>query len=80
MINPFFKNDGPFKISDILQLLNLEDPKIINDQKIIDIKDLSSSTKNDITFFHSSKYKDLLKSTKSKLIITTMQLSSFVPV
>ena len=25
MINPFFKNNGPFKISYILQLLNLND-------------------------------------------------------
>ena len=40
MINPFFKNTGPFKISDILQLLNIDDLKIDNDQKINDIKDL----------------------------------------
>ena len=79
MINPFFKNDGPFKISDILQLLNLEDPKIINDQKIIDIKDLSSSTKNDITFFHSKKYEDLAKNTKASFCITTESLKNELP-
>ena len=38
MINPFFKNNGPFKISDILQQINLDDFKIDNDQEINDIK------------------------------------------
>ena len=46
MINPFFKNNGPFKIFDILQLINHEDLKIVNDQKITDIKDLITSEKN----------------------------------
>ena len=52
MINPFFKNNGPFKISDILLLINLYDFKIDKDQEICDIKDLFLSKKNDITFFH----------------------------
>ena len=51
MINPFFKNNGPFKISDILQLINLDDLNVDNDQEIIDIKDLFTSKKDDITFF-----------------------------
>ena len=37
MINPFFKNNGPFKISDILQLINLNDLNIDNDHEIIKI-------------------------------------------
>ena len=28
MINPFFRNNGPFKLSDILQLINLDDLNI----------------------------------------------------
>ena len=56
MINPFFKNNGPFKISDILQQINLDDLKIDNDKEINDIKDLFISKRNDITFFHSNKY------------------------
>ena len=52
MINPFFKNNGPFNISDILKLINLDDFKIVNDQKITDIKDLFTSQKNDISFFN----------------------------
>ena len=48
MINPFFKNSGPFKISDILQLINLDDLNIDNNQEINDIKDLFTSKINDI--------------------------------
>ena len=50
MINPFFENNGPFKISDILQLINLDDLKIDNDQEIIDIKDLFTSKKMTLLF------------------------------
>ena len=53
MINPFFKNNGPFKILDILHLISLDVLKIDSDQEIIDIKDLFTSKKNDITFFYS---------------------------
>jgi UDP-3-O-[3-hydroxymyristoyl] glucosamine N-acyltransferase len=79
MINPFFKNNGPLKISDILQLINLDDFKITNDQKINDIKDLSTSEKNDITFFHSKKYKDIAKKTKASFCITTKSLQDELP-
>jgi UDP-3-O-[3-hydroxymyristoyl] glucosamine N-acyltransferase len=79
MINPFFKNNGPFKISDILQLINLDVFKISNDQKIFDIKDLLTSEKNDITFFHSKKYKDVAKNTKASFCITTDILKEELP-
>ena len=79
MINPFFKNNGPFKISDILQLINLDDLKIDNDQEIIDIKDLFTSKKNEITFFHSKKYKDIAKNTKASFCITTEILKDELP-
>ena len=45
MINPFFKNYGPFEILDILRLINLDHLKITNEQKIFDIKDLFTSKK-----------------------------------
>jgi len=79
MINPFFKNNGPFKISDILQLLNLDNPIIANDQKIIDIKDLFTSEKNEITFFHSKKYQDIAKNTKASFCLTTESLKNELP-
>jgi UDP-3-O-[3-hydroxymyristoyl] glucosamine N-acyltransferase len=65
VINPVFRNSGPFKISDILQLIHLDDLSIDNDQEINDIKDLFASKKNDITFFHSKKYKNFAKNTKA---------------
>ena len=78
MINPFFTNCGPFKISDILQLINLDDLNIDNDQEIIDIKDLFTSKKNDITFFHSKRYKDIAKNIDfSELCITSKAKISF---
>jgi len=79
MINPFFKNNGPFKISDILQLINLDDVKIIDDQKIVDIKNLFYIKKNEITFFHSKKYKDIAKNTKASFCITTEILKEELP-
>ena len=79
MINPFFKNNGPFKISDILQLINIDYIKIDNDQEIIDIKDLSTSEINDITFFHSKKYKDTAKNTKASFCLTTEILKDELP-
>ena len=57
MDNPFFKNNGPFKFRDILKDLNLKNDQINQDQNIIDIKDLQNSKSNEITFFHSKKYK-----------------------
>ena len=79
MINPFFRNSGPFKISDILQLINLDDLNIDNDQEINDIKDLLTSKENDITFFHSKKYKDFAKKTKASFCLTTEVLKDELP-
>ena len=53
MVNPFFKNHGPFKIVELLKLLKPVDLKIDYDLEISDIKDLYSSNKGNITFFHS---------------------------
>ena len=55
MLNPFFKNNGPFKISELLKTINIEDNKIQTDTEISDIKDLNSSDRNQITFYHSKK-------------------------
>jgi len=74
MQNLFFKNNGPFKISDIFNILNLNNDDIDSDQSITDIKDLYSSNINEITFFHSKKYKDIAKNTKASFCITTENL------
>ena len=74
MSNPFFKNFGPFKISQILNLLNLNANVSKKDSYVNDIKDLNSATINDISFFHSKKYRELAKITKASFCITTESL------
>ena len=69
--------NSSFKILDILHLISLDDLKIDNDQEIIDIKDLFTSKKNDICFFHSKKYKNFAKNTKASFCLTTEILSNF---
>ncbi len=77
MTNPFFKNNGPFKIKDILNKLSQN--KSNNNDKIHDIKDLISSTSKDITFFHSNKYANDASKTKALYCITTNQLKHLLP-
>ena len=76
MQNPFFINNGPFKVSDILSILNLDNVDIDMDRKITDIKDLFTSNTNEITFFHSKKYKDIAKNTKASFCLTTENLKN----
>ena len=79
MLNPFFINKGPFKVSDILRVLNLDNVDIDMDRKITDIKDLFTSNRNEITFFHSKKYKDIAKNTKASFCLTTENLKNELP-
>ena len=79
MVNPFFKNHGPFNILDILKILKLHPNKNIRSKNIYDVKDLLSSTENDITFFHSKKYKELANSTKASFCITSSNLKNELP-
>ena len=79
MSNPFFKNHGPFFISDILKSLDLKINDLNQNQKVYDIKDLFGSVDTDITFFHSKKYKDLAKKTKASFCITTKHLAHELP-
>ena len=75
MINPFFKNYGPFDIKKLFKLVNIDinyDNKNID---VTDIKDLQASNVNDITFFHSKKYENLASKTKASYCITTKNLS-----
>ena len=79
MDNPFFKNNGPFKFGDILKELNLENDENYQDKNIIDIKDLQNSQLNEITFFHSKKYKVVANNTKASFCITTKNLQNELP-
>ena len=79
MDNPFFKNNGPFKYREILKELRLEIDKNDEDLDIIDIKDLQNSKLNEITFFHSKKYKTFANNTKASFCLTTENLQNELP-
>ena len=79
MDNPFFKNNGPFKFYQILKTLNLKHEVLNKDLNIIDIKDLNNSNLNEITFFHSKKYKHFANNTKASFCITTENLQNELP-
>ena len=78
MLNPFFNNNGPFNILEILKILKIE-LKIEKNQIVKDIKDLFSAEKDCITFFHSKKYNEIAKKTKASYCLTTRNLKDYLP-
>ena len=78
MVNPFFKNHGPFSIFEIIKILKID---LQNNQEkdVKDINDLLSANINEITFFHSKKYKDIATKTKASYCITTSALKNDLP-
>ena len=78
MTNPFFRNTGPYEINELLKLIDLKSEKL-TEEKVFDIKDLSSAQNKDITFFHSNKYSELAKKTKASYCITTEKFKSILP-
>ena len=79
MNNPFFENKGPFKIDKLLKLANVNNVNDFKKFNIEDIKDLSTSTKYDISFFHSKKYELIASKTKALFCITTENLKDYLP-
>ena len=79
MTNPFFNNCGPFKISELIKIIDSHNYKLDSDIEIEDIKDLATSEKNQITFYHSKKYKDAANKTKASFCITYDNLINDLP-
>ena len=79
MSQPFFENNGPLKLSDILTTLDIIPPSNSTQKLINDIKDLVSADNNSISFFHSKKYKSYANITKASYCITTKNLSIELP-
>ena len=77
MKSNFFKKKTNIKINDILNLLNLKNFK--KNFIVHDIKELNEANRNDITFFHTNKYVDSLKKTKSKIILTNKSYIKVIP-
>ena len=78
MSNPFFINNGPFKISEIFKILKIE-LQIEENLIVKDVKDLYNADKDCITFFHSKKYNQIAKKTKASYCITTQNLKDYLP-
>jgi len=79
MINPFFKNYGPFKIENLLALSEIDNLENYFNVDISDIKNLDAAEINNITFFHSKKYKDYASRTKASFCVTTKNLTKILP-
>ena len=79
MLNPFFKNFGPFKIDILLSNTGINNAQKYKNHKIYDVKDLISATKNELTFFYSKKYSELAHTTKASYCLTNENLTKFLP-
>ena len=78
MINPFFKNFGPFKIDKLLSLCGIKNLENYADFDVLNIEDLLTAKKNSITFFHSKKYEEMASKTEASFCLTTKNLSPFL--
>ena len=79
MNNPFFINKGPYEINKLLKLADIKNSDSFKKFKIKDIKDLTTASKNDISFFHSKKYEVVASKTKAYFCITTLNLKDYLP-
>ena len=82
-MNPFFSNNGPFKLLDLIDLTDKNfsfSSDISKDKELLyDVKNLNEATSKDITFFHSTKYKDLATKTKAYACITKKEFFNLLP-
>ena len=79
MTNPFYTNQGPITLEEIIKILNISYQYKKKNIFVNDIKDLSSADNFSISFFHSKKYKDLAKTTKALICITKENLTKDLP-
>ncbi len=79
MENPFFKNFGPFKIDILLKKLAINNVENFKNDKVFDVKDLSTATSKDLTFFHSNNYLKYASITKASYCVTLKNLARYLP-
>ena len=79
MLNPFFKNVGPFNIEKLLTKSSIENKENFKQDKVYNVSDLANATNKDITFFHSKNYSEFASKTKASYCITLNNLSQFLP-
>ena len=80
MNNLFFKNEGPFKIDQLLKLSGIVNKDNFIKAEVTDIKNLATAENNEITFFNSKKYEHIASKTKALFCITTENLSKILPI
>ncbi len=79
MINPFFKNVGPFEIQKLLNNSGIPNNENFKKDKVFNVSDLFNATNKDLTFFHSKNYSNLASKTKASYCVTLESLSHFLP-
>ena len=79
MLNPFFKNAGPFNVEKLLIKADIEKRGNFKNDKIYNVSDLASATNKDLTFFHSKNYSELASKTKASYCVTLDNLSKLLP-
>ena len=79
MLNPFFKNVGPFNIDKLLNNIGIDNKNNYKKDKIFNVADLLTASKKDLTFFHSKNYSSIASNTKASYCITLENLSQFLP-
>ena len=72
--NIFFKNEGPYSLSQIF-----ENIKIKKDQKIFDIKALNKASESELSFYDSIIYRNIANKTKALACLTTEKLKKDLP-
>ena len=79
MINPFFKNVGPFEIQKLLDNSGIHNNENFKNDKVFNVSDLLNATNRDLTFFHSKNYSKMASKTKASYCLTSESLSQFLP-
>jgi len=78
--NIFFEKKGPIPLKKIINLIDIiHDFKSIDDFDVYGIETLDKASDKDMTFLHSSKYKELSKNTKAVACITSPNLAKYLP-
>ncbi len=71
----FYKNSGPYKLSEIAAITGCELPNSYDDAIINEIKPLSEASAGDISFFANPKYLEEFKQTNASACIVPNDLS-----
>ena len=79
MIENFYNKEQNIKLDEVLKVLKIDNYEDNVSVVVTDIKDISSAKKDEITFFHSLRYKDKIKNSKASFCIIKKNLSKYLP-